>query len=212
MKSGKLGMLAMAALICAAAGQAMAGPVLWDTGEDGVGGVLADGAAELHYKLYNATTGDALPDPIVTTYNEAWEPAPAGSKWLSLSHPPVTAPYIWYKYVLTFELDALPTEALGGNWMTDDAGTSKIVLNGFDTGVAPANFFSLQSFSITDNFVVGTNTIEFWVGNDVGHAVTGLLVSGLGFPEDYVIPAPAASLLVALGSCAVGFIRQRRWF
>lgn len=149
--------------------------------------------------------------PIVTEY-AGWDAAPAGSAWISLTNPPQTAPYVQYKYVLTFELDALPTEALSGNWMTDDAGTSKILLNGIDTGIAPSYFFSMQSFSITNGFAVGTNALEFWVGNDVGHAVTGLLVSGLGFPEDYVIPAPAASLLVALGSCAVGFIRQRRWF
>lgn len=60
MKSGKLGIIAMAALICAAAGQAMAGPVLWDTGEDGVGGVLPNGGTELHYKLFDVTNNVAL--------------------------------------------------------------------------------------------------------------------------------------------------------
>jgi len=189
----------------------MAGPVLWNTGEDGFGGVLPNGGTELHYKLFDVTNSVQLADPVVTEF-AAWDEAPAGSAWISLSNPPVTAPFIQYKYVLTFELDALPTEALGGNWMTDDAGTSKIYLNGVDTGVASANFWELKPFSITDGFVVGTNTLEFYVGNDVGHAVTGLLVSGLGFPEDNVVPAPAASLLVALGSCAIGFLRQRRWF
>jgi len=207
-----MGVLAMAAFVCVSAGQAVAGPVFWDTGEDGVGGVLANGQTELHYKLFDASN-NPMPDPIVTTYNEAWKPAPAGSMWISLTNPPQTAPYVRYSYRLDFWLDAIPTEDLSGAWMTDDAGTSKILLNGVDTGLPSANFFvGPQAFSISSGFQLGLNTIEFNVGNEIGHAVTGLCVSGLGFPPEYVVPAPAASLLVALGSCAVGFLRRRSWF
>jgi hypothetical protein len=68
-------------------------------------------------------------------------------------------------------------------------------------------FRELEYFELTDGFLHGKNTLQFWVNNE-GRGPTGLLVSDLtGIAAE--IPIPAAVWLLGSGLVAVIGLRRR---
>lgn len=207
-------LLAVGLVVCAIAGQAMAVPSIFNTGVDGFGVVLPDGASDTHWAL-------VLPDnssvqPIATAPNPAWVAAPADSKWIGPASSLTTVALGSYNYTLSFAIDepGLIPVKLSGSWSTDNS--SEIYFNGVFIDARPAEktYESLKDFEITSGFITGggMNTLEFRTVNmPTGEGQinpNGLLVA-LELEMGPAIPAPGAVLLVSLGTCAVGFIRRK---
>lgn len=203
-------------------------PGLFGTGVAENGSLLTDGAVDPHYRLVGSADA-SYPGPAAVVVNDAWPIAPAGpwlangpnSKWIAprreqnIGNSPG-----FYTYRMTFVLSNLnPAKArLAGQWAVDDRG-AQVRLNGSITGFTNGNgFASFTTFSITNGFVTGTNTLDFVVENGPSSPnPTGLRAELQGWVEanDISVPvhvalrpgtAPGALDLI-LGSTAGGLCR-----
>lgn len=179
-------------------------PGVFSTGVDAAGAVLADGAADPHYKLVVNATDPNSPDAFV--HDSTIFPIVAGpwvanterSKWIAPLVNSSTAAGGDYAYRTTFDLTGYDpaTAVLLGAWATDNLGTD-IKLNGASTGLAnTAQFGALTSFTLTAGFVAGVNTLEFHLTNtDAAGGYTGLRVDNLRVGAlRAAAPAPALAV------------------
>jgi MYXO-CTERM domain-containing protein len=190
---------------------------LFNTGVDGSGVVLANGAIDTHYVLtVNPNSGS--PNAFVVINGQypfpPWLANSSTSKWIgpiadqggSMGEPAAGN----YTYRLTFVCaDSISgtcaSTSLSGNWTSDNIGT--ILFNGGSAGVSGSPDMSLAMFTpfgIT-GLVAGTNTLDFVV-NNAGSSPTP---SGLRV-EVSAVPEPGTMMLGALGLLAVGLLRRRR--
>jgi hypothetical protein len=190
--------LTIAVLTCAVVSPGLAGPILPDTGEAGIGN------PDTNYLLTYSPDG-VTPPVSETAYGRppvpfSWVVPPAGTQWIGPSADTESNPVGYYEYTLTFSIPGL--QGVSGEWATDNSG--EIFLNGASTGVTTGStqFGALTPFSISGGFT-GNDTLVFRVYNE--HCQTGLLVSGLT-----TVPAPAAVVLASLGMGLVDWLRRRR--
>ncbi len=146
-----------------------------------------------------------------TVFN-SWVANAPDSAWIA----PVQDDYAFaeagvYDYVMEFDLSSeeLAGFRLDGLWATDEAGLD-IFINGVSTGQTSSGSSSLSSFSITDGFVAGLNTLVFRVENGGTEPnPTGLRVTFTDAPAPPVRPIPEPSTL-ALLAVGVAFVTARR--
>lgn len=144
---------------------------LFNTGVDDSGHILFGGTIDPHWQLVQSDD-PAFPGPnafAVTSPVAAWLPNGPNSDWIA----PADGPNIAggnFTYQTTFLLDTFDpanTQITGG-WASDNQGQN-IILNGVSLGITNStSLSSLSSFTITNGFVPGFNTIQCVISNNPG--------------------------------------------
>jgi hypothetical protein len=201
---------------------------LFNTGIDGAGALLADGAADAHYTLVEVPVGSGYgSDTFVADSSKFplstgdWMPNSSASKWIGPQADQSTFPNTTgsgvYKYRTTFDLTGLDTltTVISGQWSTDNPGLD-ILINGISTGITHSDVFGAQfkyfsPFLIQTGFVPGLNTLDFVVWNIplgfdqtiVGENPTGLRVEISGTADRMAAAVPDASFTLTLLAISV---------
>ena len=183
--------------------------LLFNTGVNASGALLADGATDPHYQI--TTNPDSeLADAIVIDSTTApvagpWSPNTADSKWIG---PRLTGGSATgnYTYTTTFDLSGydVSTVAISGDWTSDNGGVD-ILVNGISTGISRNDFTTVGSFQIAPgSFLSGTNTLDFIVNNN-GAGSTGFKVENLRIGGNAGAAASSPVILVQPEDSAVSF-------
>lgn len=144
---------------------------LFRTGWGDAGMELADDMVDPHYELW--LSADSLylgPETVVPANTADYNANDEGSKWISPA-PTLGGVRGVYTYRTEFAVDSADpaTVILDGTVLS--GGSLTIVLNGQETGVAnltppfPGPHRNNFSFTITNGFVAGLNTLDFVVDN-----------------------------------------------
>ncbi len=149
-------------------------PTVFSTGVGPDGTVLAPGSADPHYRLTLSAQSTPPPPAIPATViqnHPAWLANDTQSSWIGPVNPGTANVNAGdYNYETTFSLAgfSLPTVALTLNVGADNELTN-VLLNGVSRPITFAGFASLSgSFTLTNGFVPGTNTLDFFTVNDAG--------------------------------------------
>jgi len=197
--------VALIVLLGGASMAARAVPItgLFNTGVDGSGVALGNGASDPHYAILS-------PSQAAVVINSGSIPA----SWLPNSS---TRRWVWQTAIgsplgvtrtfrTTFDLTGLnpATAAINGRWATDNSGLD-ILINGNSTGNTCGGFSAFCNFAVTSGFVSGINTLDFRV-RDFG-VIAGFLVGSIGGTAEQsgVVPEPATLVLLGLGLAGFGF-------
>jgi hypothetical protein len=207
--------LAMVAVAFACMPQpARAGAIsVFNTGVDGSGNLLGDGAVDPHYSLV-VSADPAYPGPDAVTINNAnyplgnspdWLPNGPDSRWIGPRADPsrtegnAAGEYI---YRTTFDIVGIDPALvhLTGQWITDNSGS--ILLDGVATGITRSNdFMTFSPFTITGGFVTGTNTLDFVVNNDGGPTGLRVELSASTVPEPSSLALAVIGGLIGIRAC-----------
>jgi hypothetical protein len=193
------------------ASQAQAGSItgLFSTGVDGSGALLPDGAADLHYVVTSPADPTVGPNPFAVSGHfpiPPWAANTATAQWDTPKlHEGVDGAY---NYTTTFTVVGDTAVSITGKLSADDQ-VVDVLLNGVSLGITTpdglAGFSTLHPFSISSNFVLGLNTLEFLTMNN--HFVeTGLIVDMRGTS----VPEPASLAMFGIGLS--GLFAFRRFF
>ena len=191
-------------------------PGVFSTGVDDSGSLLSVGSIDPHWSIVASPVGSSAPK--VTDPFYMWLGNTPSSEWIngggsSNYSPPAGV----YDFTLTFSLAGFDpsTAQISGQWASDNE--SDIYLNGLDTGIsnsgiAPWGFSNFTSFTLTDGFVAGENTLTFAVTQDPDNVQvnpTGLQVDILSAVAAVPEPGPLALVGIA-GLCWVASASFRR--
>jgi hypothetical protein len=185
----------------AAATPAFAAPiVLYNTGVDGSGTPLANGAIDTHYSTDAKTPGS----PFV--YSNSAYVNVSDAKFIAIQ---ADGGYTKSTNIFaqSFFLSDITSAMVSGFFATDNSGS--VSLNGI-SGATSGSYTSLTPFSFTSGFVVGLNTLNFTL-QDSGPP-SAILVSGITGSAGGVgaVPEPATWGMMILGFGAVGGVLRRR--
>lgn len=204
-------------LICASvmvvgfATAAAAAPIanIFNTGVNGIGVAFgAPNVVDPHYSIISPPNFTAVTVDDTTYPFPPWLPNNSFSRWIG---PAANSfgPSVPFIYRTTFTVPAtaiLSTVNVTGDWATDDPGTD-IRINGVSTFQTSASYEALTPFAVSSGFVVGTNTLDFYLVN-VGGGPTGLRVDHIA--GSYQVPEPTAVALLVCGGLILGGCSQRR--
>ena len=141
---------------------------LRNTGVNGLGAILADGAVD---PFYTVTPG---PTTYAVIGAGVWLPNSAVSKWIGVTpNGGSLIPTVNFTYKQTFNLSGyeVPGAQITGRYTADDA-VDVYFINTLVT-TATVGYSGWNPLAITTGFLPGLNTLEFRV-RDLGFAVTGL--------------------------------------
>jgi hypothetical protein len=198
---------------------------LYDTGVNGTGSPLANGAVDTHYQLaaFEAPGGSPVVPPSTSTYAvnpstptfpvPPWAPNDAVSSWIS-ANPSISSvtsdPNGYYVYHTTFTASgSLAGLSITGLFSADDR--VAYLLN--PTGpVDPTTlsytpdqgYGSLYALNITGGFKAGVNDLYFVVENTHGGP------EGLRVEFSNAVPEPASLAMLGLGLLGVAGYRRLR--
>lgn len=171
--------------------------------------LIADNSPDPHYELISVPPGDTNPSvptqaivAIESLYPFGiWVSDDSTSKWIAPhGNEDISEPVGYYEYQTTFDLSGFnpSTAQIQGTIYSDDPLTDDL-LNSTDLGAFPDNDVVGTSFSITDGFVSGINTLDFVVYNDggpTGFRVTMTLTAS-------AMPEPASVGMLAFAGIGV---------
>ena len=149
-------------------------PTVFSTGVGADGTVLGPGSADPHYRLtlsaQSAPPPPAIPATVIQNH-PAWLANDIQSSWIGPVNPGTANVNAGdYNYETTFSLAgfSLATVALTLQVGVDNELTN-VLLNGVSRPITFAGFASLSgNFTLTNGFVPGTNTLDFFTVNDDG--------------------------------------------
>lgn len=196
--------------------------VVYNTGVDSASQVAAAGSVDEHWFLTAGPIGTSGTTQVLTSVS-GFPVAPNGpwigdngiSAWIAPLYIAGTNPGSnvvgSYVYTQTFTLTAgeLATAYISGRFALDNW-SNNLILNLNNTGIslafdpAGSDFTQWHQFVINSGFVVGLNTINFYVINaagDVNGNPSGLRVE---------IPEPGTLALVGLALLGFGAARRRK--
>lgn len=200
----RLAVMAMGVAFAATANAATI-PGLFNTGVDGSGAVLGNGAVDSHYAI--SSGGNAV---VVNQGNipGTWLPNSSSSRWIweTATGQPIN---VTRTFTTTFDLTGfMPgTASITGRWATDNTGLD-ILINGVSTMQTSPGFQSWTNFAINSGFQAGVNTLAFVV-NDFG-VISGFRAEFLGSSVDPVAPIPVPAALPLLITALGGLYAMRR--
>ena len=182
-------------------------PSLFNTGVDAAGNPLPNGATDPHWTVVAGpgvppvTPAAVLAEQYSGTYTQS-----ALSRWVWVNTNGMAATETPYTFRLTFELTVATRSnlVLSGQWAVDNV--ARILLNGASNGIGsgtlilsndvPTHFGTFHPFTLTNGFVLGTNTLDF-VASDFG-GIAGLNVTALN-SSNFVVILPGARLWTGAG-------------
>ena len=149
-------------------------PVLtvFSSGLDPSGALLSPGSADPHYQLTQSAHSTPPPPAIAATViqnHPAWLANDTLSSWIGPVNPGLTDVAAGnYTYRTSFSLAGFdPTSAALTLRIGADNRLNDVLLNGVSQRISYSGFVALsESFSITNGFVAGTNTLDFLAAND----------------------------------------------
>ena len=193
---------------------------LYNTGVDNSHTVLTDGTiGDPHYTLVSVPS-DATQIRIRTSVGGF----PIGpylgddslSTWIGPNNDSsLDGPFGSYDYRTTFSLVGLnaATASISGQWATDNNGID-ILLNGVSQGfTTPFQDFVFHTFTISNGFLAGINTLDFVVNNGSNSDnPTALRVEMIGSAAAVPLPTTAWVGLILFGGLGVVYGVRRKNF
>ncbi len=140
-------------------------PGVFSTGVAASGSLLPTGQTDPHWTISSSPVG-AVPALVTGSLHRNWITNTSSSQWINATGVGTNIEAIGlYVYTLTFSLQGFEpsTAQISGEWASDNQ--SEIRLNGISAGFSNGTngFASLAPYSITTNFVAGTNELQFYV-------------------------------------------------
>lgn len=188
-------------------------PLPFNTGVQDDGTPAATGATDSHYSDPTGLSTVYVSDP----FGGAWLADDGLSRWVSPDTDfggDYLGGYYSLDYRTTFDLTGYDpsTVTLSGQWSTDNIGDD-ILINGVSTGNTSDDYSNWYSFTISDGFVSGINTLDF-LWTDQG-AVGGVRVEFTSLTGDPITtaasaPEPSSMLLMGAGAVIAGMVARRR--
>jgi hypothetical protein len=208
--------LGAAALACLAAPAAAQNTLTFHSGNGVIGGndslIQVQGSSTA--TPFNDNSGQALEQAILVAPDPLWQPAIAGSTWISSSGNRY-AHTGSYEYFLNFTLPADTTSAsITVQWAADDAGFL-LINNQFVTGATSPGYYVITTSTADISSLVqgGVNRLSFGVDNGAP-TLPNPNPTGLDFTATIIASAPEPSGYAALGMGALGvgglLLRTRR--
>ncbi len=200
----RFSVLLAAATLCLALVTSLASAVpianLHNTGLDSASNYLPTGGSDAHYSVISSPFGPFTPIAVDdTTFPlPPWVANnPTASRWIGTSFQSSNGPAGTYVYRTSFNLPAnadLSSVLITALWASDDP--ASVNVNTIPSGQFSAGHTVLVPLSLTNNFQVGNNDIDFVVINAGGP--TGLRVDGIAGSYN-LIPEPASCMLAFIG-------------
>ena len=211
-RSGTLFLCVCVVAVSSATSLSAAPLTIFNTGVDNSSNAWGTGGVpDIHYSLV-VQPGSATAQTVTDTSFPfpPWIANNSGSRWIGPAADS-NGPTGNYVYRTTFNVPAnaiLSSVSISGDWATDDPGTD-IKINNTSTGQTSPSYSALTPFSINSGFVLGTNTLDFYVTNVPQFTnPTGLRVDHIS--GTYQVPEPYAAFLATMAASASTLIRGRR--
>ncbi|HEY1787893.1 MAG TPA: immunoglobulin domain-containing protein [Verrucomicrobiae bacterium] len=187
---------------------------LFNTGVNTQGAPLTNGTiGDPHYALVSVPSET---NAIQVLDFSAWLPADTNSAWIGPDNDSEdSGPVGNYDYQTTFVIAGDPATATIAGQCAADNQLNGIYLNGQFTGIASSEGFSeWQPFTLsglTNNFVYGTNTLDFIVYNSSGPTglrleMTGMVATAVGPPVIVAQPISRSPAIDATAQFSVGAV------
>lgn len=220
--------LAIACLMATARAETI---TLFNTGVNESGGLLSAGDVDPHWLVVGSPTVGGTANfyngGAKVEYINEWNPAnnlpanQAASQWIT---PPNASPTVFFTpigtpvncvsgtfiYQSTFTMPALFESAVITGRFACDNNSPGLLLNGNGATVGSVDADKFLTFTFTNGFQPGLNTLQFYVYNDPDTAEpnpTGIQIQLTG---TYAVPEPSSVVLALLGAGLAGVAAVRR--